>query len=109
VVTEIIGRSNDYLLSLSKKKVSSLFMSLVSEDFNNSIKNMQFHQYKVDEVEVWLEVDDNYKPIMNQIIVDKLHYSLGEKMNVIVKVVDEIPKDKSGKFRYIVNKLMEGN
>ena len=76
-------------------------MSLVSEEFLNSVKRMQFVQETLSEITILLEVDDRYSPNMDRIIIDKLRYSFGDDMKFSVKVVEEIPKDASGKYRLI--------
>ena len=105
VVDRIEGRSLDFVESPYTGRFTSIYMSLVSEEFLNSIRAMQFVQNEIDTLDVYLETDENYMPEMNKIIEDKLHYSLGEKMRIFVHVVDEIQKDPSGKFRLIINNV----
>jgi len=106
IVEKIDGRGHDYLISKTKGKFPALYMSLVSEEFQSSIKAMQFIQDNIDEIKVLLEVDGNYNETMNKIIIDKLHYSLGDDMAINILVVDKIPKEESGKFRLIKNNLI---
>jgi phenylacetate-CoA ligase len=105
IVERIDGRGHDFLMSKSKGKFPALYMSLVSAEFQNSVKAMQFIQDTLDEIKVLLEVDENYNSEMNKIIIDKLHYSLGKDMIITVNIVKNIPKDKSGKFRFIINSV----
>ena len=86
-------------------KITSVYLSLVSADFMNSVRAMQFVQNDLYSVDVNVEVDDRYKTSMNQIIIDKLHYSMGDEVEVRVHPVDEIKKDKSGKFRFVINSV----
>lgn len=106
IVDEIYGRNHDYLISKKNGKIPALYMSLVSEEFQNSVIAMQFIQDTIDEIKVLLEVDSNYKKSMNQIIIDKLHYSFGDDMIITVSIVDEIPKENSGKFKFIKNNVL---
>ena len=105
VVDHIEGRTHDYLYSLKNGKFTSIYMSLVSAEFENSVKAMQFVQEKENEVEVRLVADEHYQKSMNQIIIDKLHYSLGEEMRISIRQVSELEKDPSGKCRLILNRL----
>lgn len=105
VVERIDGRSLDFIESPYTGRFTSVYMSLVSADFVNSMRAMQFVQNEPDAVDVYLETDENYRPEMNKIIEDKLHYSLGEKMIIRIHVVDRIEKDPSGKFRLIINNV----
>ncbi len=103
IVERIEGRTLDFVYTQNKEKVTAVYLSLVSGDFLNSVKAMQFIQNDFTSIDVYVEADCSYKEDMNQIIIDKLHYTLGSKMDVRVHIVDEIQKDKSGKFRFIIN------
>lgn len=105
VVERLEGRSQDYIQSPKTGRFSAIYTSLVSAEFQNSVKAMQFYQDKEDEVEVRLVTDGRYTREMDQIILYKLHYSLGEDMKITIKLVDELEKDPSGKVRPIINKL----
>ena len=109
VVDRIEGRTLDYIQSPRNGKFSSIYMSLVSSDFKNSVKAMQFIQEKEDELEVRLVTDDRYSADMDKIILYKLHYSLGEEMKIHIRVVDSLEKDPSGKQRFIINRVAQGN
>lgn len=104
-VDRIEGRSLDYIQSKSNGKFTSIYLSLVSADFMNSVKNMQFVQNDADSVDVYLETDDSYREEMNRTILSKLHYSLGADMEIRIHRVDSIEKDPSGKFRFIINRV----
>lgn len=105
VIERIEGRTLDYVLSPTNGKFTSVLVTLVSAGFDNSIKGMQFVQEKEDEVEVRIVADDHYSEKMKQIILDKLHYSLGDQMKITIRRVKELEKDPSGKCRMILNRL----
>lgn len=105
IVDRIEGRTLDFVYTQDKQKVTAVYLSLVSGDFLNSMKAMQFVQNDFTSVDVYIETDDAYTEDMKQIIIDKLHYSLGIKMEIRVHIVDEIKKDKSGKFKFIINNV----
>lgn len=108
IVASIEGRNTDYILSKQNGKVTSVFLSLVSEEFLNSIKEMQYIQNTIDTVDVYIVVDNNYSESMNEIILKKLHYSLGDDMEINIHKVPELRKEKSGKCRFIINNLETG-
>ncbi len=105
IVERLEGRTLDFVYTQDKQKVTSVYLSLVSGDFLNSMKAMQFIQNDFTSLDVYIEIDSAYSKEMDQIIIDKLHYTLGDKMDIRVHVVDEIKKDKSGKFRFIINNV----
>lgn len=106
VVERIEGRGHDYLISKTKGNFPELWMSIVSAKFQNTVKAMQFVQDRIDEIKVFLEVDENYDPNYNEIILDELRYIFGEDMLIIIEIVDIIPKEASGKFRLIKNNMI---
>ena len=105
VVDRIEGRTLDYIQTKSNGKMTAIYLSLVSSGFENSVKAMQFIQEDADSVDVYLVTDENYDSKMNQIILDKLNYNLGNDMIYRIHLVDELHKDPSGKCRLIINKI----
>ena len=95
----------DYIQSPRNGKFTSIYMSLVSAGFSNSVKAMQFVQDRPDAVEVRLVADARYTPDMDRIILDKLHYSLGEEMHISIRRVEALERDPSGKVKLIINRL----
>ena len=72
----------------------------------NDRNRAQFHQEKLDEITVLLEVDKAaYEPKFDQLLLDEFRYKFGDKMKVSILKVDEIPREKSGKYRMILNKV----
>ena len=105
IVDHIEGRTVDYVMSPRYGRITSVYLSLVSEDFHNCMKSMQFVQNNINSIDVYLETDRRYQSYMDQIIIDKLHYYMGDEVDVRVHPVKEIEKDPSGKYRFIINNL----
>ncbi|MGN1443038.1 MAG: phenylacetate--CoA ligase family protein [Acutalibacteraceae bacterium] len=104
LVERIDGRTLDFIETKSRGRFTSVYLSLVSGDFLNSVKSMQFVQNSLDTIDIYVCADNNYiDEQMNKIITDKLHYSMGDDMNFVIHRVDDIPKDPSGKYRLIIN------
>lgn len=108
IISLIEGRSHDYLQSKSNGSFTSIYLSLVSEDFANCVKAMQFVQNSLDTIDIYIVTDDKYKEQMDDIIIQKLKYSMGKDMNFIIHKVNEITKEPSGKFVLIKNNIMAG-
>lgn len=104
LVERIEGRSADFIESKSNGRFTSIYLSLVSADFSNSIEAMQFVQNSAGKVDIYVCADERYKPdSMDRIIIDKLRYTLGEDMIFEIHRVSKIPKDPSGKYRLVIN------
>ena len=105
IVTEIQGRNTDYLQSESKGEVTAVFLSLVSDKFLNSINKMQFIQNDLENIIILVEKGDGYNAEMDNIIVEKMKYYVGEDVTYTIKQVKEIPVAKNGKHRFIINNI----
>ncbi|MDD6800732.1 MAG: phenylacetate--CoA ligase family protein [Firmicutes bacterium] len=104
LVERIDGRTLDFIETKSRGRFTSVYLSLVSGDFLNSVKSMQFVQNSADTIDIYVCADSSYiDERMNKIIMDKLHYSMGDDMNFVIHRVNGIPKDPSGKYRLIIN------
>ena len=72
----------------------------------NSVIRAQFRQNRMDEVLILLEVDKNkFDETSNQGILNECAHTFGPDMKVTIQIVDEIPREKSGKFRMIKNNV----
>ena len=105
LVETIEGRTHDYLLASDGHEVPAVYFSLVSKEFSNRIRAMQFQQRHVGQVHVLLESDAMRSSHVDHIIEEKLHYSLGIDTTVKTEWVDHIQRDPSGKLRLIVKTL----
>ncbi len=105
VISRIEGRTLDYIQTPTHGRFPAIYMSLVSGEFNNCMKGMQFVQNDLYSLDVYLAVDKNYKPEMNAILEYKLKYDFGDEMEIRFHIVDEIRKEPSGKVRLIINNL----
>ena len=105
VVQSLEGRTTDYIESEAKGKITAVFLSLISEEFKNTIVNMQYVQNRLNHVIVNIVPDSSYNEKINHIILQKLIYTFGEDMEIELRKVPEIKKDKSGKFKFVINHL----
>jgi phenylacetate-CoA ligase len=105
IVKTLQGRTDDYIQTQHRGKVTAVFLSLLSEDFKNSIVAMQFIQERLNHVIVNIVTDENYEQEIDDIIRERLVYTLGEDMKIELRKLSEIEKDKSGKFKFVDNQL----
>ena len=79
-------------------------MANILKNLPNVIVRAQFHQERMDALTVLLEVDPaRYQPVHEAVLRQEIAHKFGENMSVKISVVDEIPREKSGKFRMIQN------
>lgn len=104
LVHSIEGRKVEYLYSIEYGKISLSHLADVIKGLPNCIKSVQFQQHDLQQVNVILSVDSEaYDDKAERKILSALKYRFGEKTHFTFKLVDNIPKEKSGKFALIKN------
>ena len=104
LVEEIQGRRLDFLYTPEGAKINAGNVANILKNLPNVIVRAQFHQERMDALTVLLEVDPaRYQPVHEAVLRQEIAHKFGENMSVKISVVDEIPREKSGKFRMIQN------
>lgn len=107
IVEKIEGRQVEFLISVDGKKVSLSHLADVIKGLPNNVKKMQFVQEQKDVIKIKLIVDaGSYHQKDEDSIVNEMHYRFGASMTIIFEYVESIPREKSGKFALIKNKLV---
>jgi phenylacetate-CoA ligase len=60
-------------------------------------------QHALDRMEVQIVPDANWNEAARQAVVAGLNARLGETLKVELRLLDEIPPEASGKYRYVVS------
>lgn len=105
IVNKIEGRTGDYLFSHNGSKVNEVAVSFNANP--QGVIRYQLIQEAAHSIHVKLVVDDTFRYQDVKVLEEEVKYKLGEEMFVYVEVVDEIPREKSGKYRLIVNNVMK--
>ncbi|NLE06372.1 MAG: phenylacetate--CoA ligase family protein [Crenarchaeota archaeon] len=104
IVLEIQGRRSDFLYTADGAKiyhVAGLFKSIPP-----AVIRSQFVQNQVEEIILKLEVDKKlYKSEYDELLRDEFIHKFGTSTKFIIEHVNEIPREKSGKFRMIKNNV----
>lgn len=104
VVKAIEGRSTDYILSASHGKVNLGNISNSTKDVKGVI-SFQIIQEELDEVEVLIVANKDFDEKQQKKLHTALTERFGASMSIYMKIVDNIPKEKSGKFRFVKNNM----
>ncbi|KAA3623829.1 MAG: phenylacetate--CoA ligase family protein [Flavobacterium sp.] len=106
LVAGIKGRKVDYLLSSNNMKISLSHLADVIKGNPNSVVKMQFIQDELESLKVLMVVDRNtYCKDHEEKIMTELQYRFGDNMHIDLQLVDDIPKESSGKYSLIKNNL----
>ncbi|MFW3364856.1 phenylacetate--CoA ligase family protein [Aerococcus viridans] len=103
-VESIQGRKLDFLYTSEGLKIYSVNVANLFKNLPNSLIRAQAIQNEKDEIEFLLEVDkEKYKKEYDDLLTNEFAHKFGSKTNIIIKHVDQIPREASGKFRMIKN------
>ena len=104
LVENIEGRSTDYILSPTHGKVN---LGNISNSTKNVAGVIQFQviQNELEAIDVLMVVRSDFTAEEQSKFKAALIERFGENMKISLKIVDEIPKEKSGKFRFVKNNI----
>jgi phenylacetate-CoA ligase len=104
----IRGRTTDFIVTPDGRWQHALSLIYVVRDIEG-VAEFRIIQDDVDDVKVMLKVHkDIYSPDGNERIISGFKKRMGQEVKVTLEVVDEIPRDASGKYRYVISKVAEG-
>lgn len=104
LVESINGRTTDYILSPTHGKVNLGNISNSTKNIEGIIK-FQVLQNNLDRVKVLVVSNENFTQAQSQKFKAALEERFGPRLLVEIELVEDIPKEKSGKFRLVKNML----
>ncbi len=102
IVDYISGRIEDYIITPEGRMVGRLDHLFKHAEF---VRNAQLEQDRTDRLIIRIEKEDGYNSKIEREIAKEAVKRLGDKMNIEFDYVNEIPKNKNGKFKFIVQRL----
>ncbi len=103
-VGAIQGRRLDFLYTAEGAKINAGNVANLMKNLPNVIIRSQAVQNKLGEITLLLQVDDKlYRDEYDDMLRDEFLHKFGSTTKVIIKHVSDIPRESSGKFRFIVN------
>jgi phenylacetate-CoA ligase len=104
LLKEIQGRTTDFVVAQDGTVMHGLALVYVVRDLPG-VKEFKIVQESLDLTRVFLVADAAFRPESVQTIITGLKRRLGTGVDIQVERVASIPKEASGKFRYIVSKV----
>ena len=104
LVKQIDGRTSDYILSPTHGKVNLGNISNSTKNISGIIK-FQVIQHNSEAVQVLIVTNQDFNSSEKTKFIAALTERLGSQLEITTKVVDDIPTEKSGKFRIVKNLL----
>lgn len=105
LVKSIEGRAIDFLYSTKGGKINLGNVSNIFKYMPNVITKAQLIQDSLTHMLVKIVVDGKFTDRDKKILTDEIKHKFGSNMEVDFEVVDDISREKSGKYKLIVNKV----
>jgi len=101
LIEGICGRSTDYLLAQSGQQIGAALLSFVPKGVDGLLE-CQFLQKDFGSVKVLVVVNELFNGVQEFKLTANLKRCLGQNMNVVIEIVSQLIRTKSGKVRHIV-------
>ena len=102
ILQDIQGRSTDFVVASDGTVMHGLSLIYILRDLPG-IKAFKVIQESRALTRVLLVTENGFPPNASQQIIEGFKRRLGQDVSVVVDLVDNIPSEKSGKFRYIIS------
>ena len=104
LLEKIEGRLQELIVTKTGRLISMTAINMHSDVFDN-IKQFQFYQDKKGEVIFYVVKKNTYTKRDTEYIERELYKKLGDDMKLEIRFVDHIPHTRSGKYRFLIQKL----
>lgn len=106
VVRQIHGRRLDFLYTAEGGKINGGNIANLFKRIPNALVRAQTIQEKLGEIIIKLEVDhEQYKSEYDDLLRDEFLHKFGRDTRIIIEHVNEITREKNGKFKLIINQV----
>ncbi|WP_426992359.1 phenylacetate--CoA ligase family protein [Methylomonas sp. CM2] len=102
LLEEIQGRTTDFVVARDGTVLHGLALIYVLRDLEG-VDAFKITQDSLDKTSVQIVKTDAYRAESEQRIVAEFKKRLGDTVNVAIEYTDYIPKERSGKFRYVIS------
>jgi phenylacetate-CoA ligase len=102
LLKEIQGRTSDFIVAQDGTVLHGLALIYVLRDLEG-IEAFKIVQHSKDKTEIQLVTNEGYRPEWEKQIQASFKARLGQAVEIDIQIVDNIEKEKSGKFRYVVS------
>ncbi len=106
LLKKVEGRSQDFVVTIDKRLIT-LTALIFAQHFSafSKLKEMQLVQESEGELLVKIVKFPQYSDRDEQEILSKMQTAVGKGLNIKFEYVDHIPRTKSGKCRFLIQKL----
>ena len=107
IMKKVQGRTTDFIVTPDGRWQHGLSLIYVIRDIPG-VAEFKIIQEATNDVKVFLKIHEGLFPEQGKgLIIEGFKRRMGQMVNVNIEMVDEIEKDASGKYRYVVSKVAE--
>lgn len=107
VLAEVQGRSTDFVVAQEGTIMHGLALIYTVRDLPG-VERFKIVQESLDRTEVLLVANSHFDQTSKQRIIRDFKLRLGAEVDISVQCVNDIPPEKSGKYRYVTSKVAVG-
>ncbi len=108
VLDEVLGRQTDFVVREDGTMMHALALIYVMRA-TEGVGRFKCIQHAPLELEVQVVPDARWNEVSAKQVVEGMRARLGENLRVNLKLVDAIPAEASGKYRYVVSRVQLGD
>lgn len=105
LVKDLQGRTTDFIVAQDGTVMHGLALIYVIRDIRG-VRNFRIVQESRELVQIMLATDATFEPASVETIRTGFRARLGDTVEVRVDRVDDVPAEASGKYRYVVSKVV---
>jgi phenylacetate-CoA ligase len=102
LLEEIQGRTTDFVVAQDGTVLHGLALIYVLRDLEG-VDSFKITQDSLDETTVQIVKTLKYQKVYEQKIIGEFKKRLGQAVTINIEYTDYIPKERSGKFRYVIS------
>jgi len=107
LVNSIEGRVVDFLYTTKGAKINLGNIANIFKNMPNIIIKSQLVQDSLNHIMVKLALEKEFTDKYRRMLIDEIKHKFGSDMQVDFKIVDEIKRESSGKYKLIKNKVKQ--
>lgn len=107
LLKEIQGRSTDFIVAADGTVMHGLALIYIIRDVPG-VRNFKIIQESLQRTRIQLAVSEAFAPQSLEAIRSGIGHRLGAGVKIDIEQVDDIPKEASGKFRYVISHVKAG-
>lgn len=106
LVDKVIGRIQEFVVDAQEQIISATSL-LFGQHYRafEDVKSMQFYQDTPGKLNILIAKHGNFREHLIQEMKQKMEFLLGDRIQITISYVDDIPKSEIGKARTVIQKL----